>query len=309
MKTNKELKTNPAVKDVSNSVWLVPTEELIPNPLNTTIYNSGVDAALVASVEQVGIIVPLVATNSGLIVDGHRRLTAAIDCGYKAVPVTILTSDPEHMLATMLDYNTHRTKTISERLREFRARLQIEAEIAAKRQKHELVENFPQAPGKARDLAAKHIGMSGRHADTGLRVLEMIEQRKADGRNDGIEVVEAALDKSIHHGLQTAKRCGWIDCTKPALKISLETATPTEVPSESDCWFEPCHWEQFADAMDTPEERERLANAFGKLTTILANELNHNDYETHRAMTHVFLVVFRNSFYSVFGQPTSEGWK
>jgi hypothetical protein len=85
--------------------------------------------------------------------------------------------------------------------------------------------------GKSRDLAAKKVGLSGYHACLGLKILEHIEKREADGKSDHVDKVKNALNKSINRGYKMALALGWLD---PAVKpnsndSTLKVASPLQV--------------------------------------------------------------------------------
>src|SRR5579871_760196 len=65
-----------------------PTGQLIPYPRNLRKNNHAVDR-MVASIQEFGFKIPVLARGNGEIVDGHLRLKAAIKLGLAEVPVIL----------------------------------------------------------------------------------------------------------------------------------------------------------------------------------------------------------------------------
>lgn len=75
-------------------VRIVPIHQLIPDPTHTWNEHAAEenDDALTASLKQFGMVTPVIATETAsglLIIDGHRRWTAARRLGWTTVPCQI----------------------------------------------------------------------------------------------------------------------------------------------------------------------------------------------------------------------------
>jgi hypothetical protein len=105
-----------------------PIESLRPAPENAILYDAfdlrnPDDAALVASVKERGILVPITADQNGVILDGHRRYAAAVAAEVDHVPLrrkniifaSLSASEKVRLLAS---YNVQRRKSAEESTRE-----------------------------------------------------------------------------------------------------------------------------------------------------------------------------------------------
>lgn len=105
----------------------VPVDSLKPHPLNDQIYKDEADDAFVDRVERLGIIQPLLVTEEGLIISGHRRLDAALKLGLEQVPVLVVEPrsrlDIEEML---IEANRHRRQSNEQLVREYQHLAHIE---------------------------------------------------------------------------------------------------------------------------------------------------------------------------------------
>ena len=191
-----------------------------PHPLNQILYgNSEPDQSLLDSIEDVGILHPIIVTEAGLIISGTRRWNAYCQLlrtgkvRKEWIPVQVAddatSSEFERML---IEANRQRVKTAEQKGREFRELKRIETELAKERQKlskerkrietepdMEGKENFPDPNGQARDKAADVIGMSGRTAE---KLEAIIEASDA-----GDETASAALkeiDRKKGRGIDSA---------------------------------------------------------------------------------------------------------
>jgi len=181
------------------------------HPLNSGIYGSAPEDEFVELVREHGIHDPIMVTTDNVIVSGHRRNQAAKICGMKEVPVLIIMDklDPLEIEKLLILSNKQREKTNEMKLREYERLKEIEEQRAAGRKKAGLkkgdtkespvVENLPPREnlGKSRDLAAKEVGMSGRNAETGVKVLKKIDELKAEGKTEKAAELTADLNKSV----------------------------------------------------------------------------------------------------------------
>ncbi len=102
-------------------------DEITPAPENDTLYrpidpNDPEIRALAASIQEHGLREPLVVTQDGYILSGHRRYCAAGIAGLRSVPVRIellrREADIDRFVLLLREYNRQREKTHDERLRE-----------------------------------------------------------------------------------------------------------------------------------------------------------------------------------------------
>lgn len=212
LSSSEDISNNPSPLEVIS----VEVDKLVSHPLNPTIYDSVLNPALSASVEEYGVLVPIRITRDFIVLDGHQRVWAAKEAGYKTVSTIIVELPPEKHLELLLEYNRYREKTIMERLREYRVYLQIEKTKAIERAgtRTDLGQNLPPGEnyGKSRDHAAMKVNLSGRSAELGLRVLEEIEKHEKSGEDsDGVARMKVTLTKSILGASKLALQIGWLD--------------------------------------------------------------------------------------------------
>jgi ParB family chromosome partitioning protein len=183
-----------------------PVNKLKPHPLNDQIYNDTVDDDLIASIQEQGILNPLLITKSGVIISGHRRWQAAKKLGLVEVPVNVSpTTNKIEIERQLIHSNRHRTKTNEMQAREYKRLKEIETELALKRQKSgktislkdkkDLGEKLPK--GRASDIAAKELGKSGKTLDKTLPVIDKIDKLFADGKAEEADAIRQKLNRSI----------------------------------------------------------------------------------------------------------------
>lgn len=101
--------------------------DIWPSPENDRLYRP-IDPddpeieALAASIGEQGLLEPLVITEDGYIVSGHRRRTAAAQAGLTEVPCRVLPitrrDDRDRFLVLLREHNRQREKSFDEKLRE-----------------------------------------------------------------------------------------------------------------------------------------------------------------------------------------------
>jgi SAM-dependent methyltransferase len=140
--------------------------------------------ALAASIERHGLIQPIVLDPASRLLAGHRRMQAVKLLGWTEIPAVVLeTNDP---LGVENDENSCRKNfTPSEAVAIARAMEDQETEAAKERQrdhggtapgKPNTPGNFPGVTGRARDVIAARVGMSGRTLEKALAVVEAAER-------------------------------------------------------------------------------------------------------------------------------------
>jgi protein gp37/ParB-like chromosome segregation protein Spo0J len=195
------------------------TDSLRPHPRNQVIYGDSADAELVASVRDLGMLVPLLVTDQGVIIAGHRRWQAARKVGLLEVPVVYFSSAEEHdILEAVVESNRQRVKTQEQVTREFDLLKEIEAERARRRQaelNRPLQQNFAEA-GQARDKAAAMLGRSGFTMEKSSAVVRVIDELDAKGERDHAADLRATLNgKSVDRAYQQARRDGLLEIRPP----------------------------------------------------------------------------------------------
>jgi hypothetical protein len=115
-------------KPGQDRVLEIPISEARPSPENDKLYrpvdpNAPDMAALAQSIRENGIMEPLVITEDGWILSGHRRRAAAIRAGLRSVPCRVEAgvfkdTDSDRFFSLLREYNRQREKTLAEHLRE-----------------------------------------------------------------------------------------------------------------------------------------------------------------------------------------------
>ena len=94
-------------------------KHLKPHPLNAEIYQLSSIEDLAASIEQVGLLEPLVVNTENQVISGHRRLRAIKQLKWKSVEVIVRKDIPQDNEAFYLvQYNQQRIKLASEQVKE-----------------------------------------------------------------------------------------------------------------------------------------------------------------------------------------------
>jgi N6-adenosine-specific RNA methylase IME4 len=148
---------------------------------------------LEASIEEFGLLHPVVITAGGVLIAGRRRLEACKRLGHKAIHANIVEDleDAVDFLKAQSDENSGRKDLLpSEAVALARAFEEEEKKAAAQRAqvgrrlggltrhgKDSMVENYPQPDrGKTRDRLASICGMSGRTLDKAKAIVDAAEQ-------------------------------------------------------------------------------------------------------------------------------------
>jgi hypothetical protein len=201
---------NPQSEKIKDSVFrdrppfiagmskLMPTGDLAPHPINSGIYGNDLDNAFVEAVKRNGVYSPLLITTDGKVISGNRRLAAAIQAGIRELSVVIFDSSDElDIYEAVVLANGQREKNNEQKAREFKLLLKVQSE-RARQHMGRGVENLPpDMKGKARDIAAAKIGISGRTAEKAAMVVEKIDQLVTDGKSEKAEELRKVLTKSV----------------------------------------------------------------------------------------------------------------
>jgi hypothetical protein len=174
------------------NLCFIPPTELKNHAVNIEIYGTqSLDDDMLASVKEFGVIEPIRATKDRVMLSGHRRRQHAIVAKCETVPVLMAQhaiSDVEQVIE-IVESNRQREKTMEMKAREYARLSEAKAEQARKRQAHgktapgkTLGEKFPEASnGRAKDAAAKEVGLSRPTAEKAAEVVKVIDEAKAKG--------------------------------------------------------------------------------------------------------------------------------
>lgn len=166
--------------------------ELTPHEVNQEIYgDEELEDDFIQSIEDQGVIQPVVINNEDTVISGHRRVEAAKELG-KDVPVRVKTYDTD--LAereAIINSNWQRNKSFSQKMREADELEEIEAERAEERQQDPTQDFAEGETGTAREKVAERFGWS----DEKLRQAQKV-WRIVDGKEDASDdVQELAQDE------------------------------------------------------------------------------------------------------------------
>ncbi len=183
--------------------------------LSNAIYGTEIGADLIESIRTLGVLQPiLVAKDSLEIISGNSRVEAARTLGYEVISGTYFAAESDlEIQQAVLESNSQRIKTNEQKIREYNARKTIESELALLRGTGGNPEKKPtkaatrEAKVKARDHAAKKIGVSANVADKAAKVIEAADRLKEEGKVDESTELINALNKSIKtaHKMVTRK--------------------------------------------------------------------------------------------------------
>ena len=187
----------------------VPTNSLKPHPLNAELYADAADSELVESVKAKGVLSPIIITEDGTIISGHRRWNAAQMAGLKEVPVIRLNSkDPLEVEELLILANRQRNKTNEQIAKEYAKLKLIEAEKARKRMlsgKSDPSVNSRQGTekGKSSEKAAEALGIGEQKAERASKVVEYVDTLKKQGKTQEAEELRETLNnKSVNAAYQ-----------------------------------------------------------------------------------------------------------
>ena len=230
-----------------------PVGALRSHPANEQLYGDAETVEdLVEAIGKSGWVRPLAITADGIVISGHRRLSAARQLGLREVPVEVLELEGDDLLERLLNENKTREKTETQRAREERMWGEIaERRARARRlegnarggaanpasrvtQSHTTSEAPPQLPAKpkplrATDEAATLSGCgSGRTYERRQQALSHIETLEAEGRRKEAKAVERAFDTE---GAVSALRLAKLEPELRAKAIEIIHERP-EIPSK-----------------------------------------------------------------------------
>jgi ParB-like chromosome segregation protein Spo0J len=121
----------------------VYAQNLVPHVLSERVYGSpSADAALLASIEKVGVLCPIIVDRHRTILSGHRRWSASKKLAAKfparrfdEIPVIVFRGSDLEAERIVIESNRQRVKTAAVLAREAAALLRIEGRLASERLK------------------------------------------------------------------------------------------------------------------------------------------------------------------------------
>jgi protein gp37/ParB-like chromosome segregation protein Spo0J len=202
--------------------------ELRPHPLNATIYGDTADKILVESIQENGILEPLLIDQQQRIISGHRRFDAAFKAKLTEVPVEIFQSTDELTIQTaIVEANRQRVKTNEQLAREATLVFRIEQEKAENRratanQKRQPPAKSLEDSGDAREVAAKKLGIGAKKVEQSSAVIEAIDRLRASGDVKNADIIRSELQRSsVNRAYKIVKEGGFLGGV-PANKPSEE---------------------------------------------------------------------------------------
>ena len=94
----------------------VDISSLIPHPLNSKIYSNGNTDDLEASIQENGLLDPIIISKDNTIISGHRRWNACKNIGLENIDVRVEDFQDERI--ALVELNRYRNKKASELLNE-----------------------------------------------------------------------------------------------------------------------------------------------------------------------------------------------
>ncbi len=151
---------------------IVLVNSLTHHPRNAEIYNLDDIDDLVASIEEVGLLTPLVIDQDNQVISGNRRFKAILELGWDTVEVQRVEVSPDEVDRLIVHHNKQRTKTHRELLNEYHALTKVHKNQSGKRT--DLQKGAK--PINRRNQLAEQMGVSA----TRLARLLVVEKRRPD---------------------------------------------------------------------------------------------------------------------------------
>ena len=205
-----------------HEVIYMDPHDLMPHEVNQSIYRDAPDDEFIESIRRLGILEPILAmqpadsidsdggvsVRPAVVLSGHRRMNAARALDIDEVPVIIqpdeLVQTDDDAIRLLILSNRQRDKTNEQRAREFAILKEVEERLAKERkggrgQKEE-------EGGRASDIAAEAVGMSGRTADRAVTVVEAIDEAESSGDQGRAADLRRMLNRSVNKGHKAVER-------------------------------------------------------------------------------------------------------
>ena len=181
----------------------ISIDDLSLHAKNKEIYGDERDKELEESIRQNGVLQTILVTpdlkktGKHIVLSGNRRFVAAKTVGIKELDVHLFHTDDElECLAALLEGNRQRIKTPEQIGREFKLLKEVEGELAKRRMAEKGVVNLPPLEkGKARDIAAAKLGVSGTTAEHAAAVVDQIDRHITEGKPEEAKELREKLNK------------------------------------------------------------------------------------------------------------------
>lgn len=175
---------------------------LKPHQVSLGLYGEIDVGDLRESIEELGILVPIVIMEGGMIISGCRRWKTAMELGMNEVPVEVeCYTDEWGEKRAILEYNRYRRKTITQMMKE--AKLLKELIAAGLFQRQILSSGIPKSLGGIElDPITKTFTLRQNLAE-GLRTTDLVSQEIGLGSGETFRKVEKVYDKA-KEGNETA---------------------------------------------------------------------------------------------------------
>lgn len=137
----------------------VKVNTIEPHPLNKEIYSLSNIEDLVSSIEDVGLLQPIIINQNHQIISGHRRYTAIKELGWNEVEVEQRNINDEEVELYLVHANKQRIKSAGELLAEYHTLRRIHKKQQGKR--NDLTFDTRNKSVNSREDIANDIGISG----------------------------------------------------------------------------------------------------------------------------------------------------
>jgi N6-adenosine-specific RNA methylase IME4 len=202
---------------------LIDPTELSAHPRNEAIYGEPeIDGGFAESIENNGVLEPLVIKKDKTIISGHRRQQAAVEAGLDQVPVRKVEFDSEDLeRRTLIELNRYRERTDGIKIKEGRELIRIETDLAKSRQgtRTDIVPNLAQSlTGRSIKKTAKKLGMGKETLRKGLKVYEAADKGNEVARRQVKKLEQdSASIHAAHRALKKEKQIEELEAEPPQL--------------------------------------------------------------------------------------------
>ena len=230
VKINEEQSLSPKTKTVE--IILKDPRELIPHPINSSIYGENEDVSdLVERIKESDWIETIVATPDGKIISGNRRVKAALILEWNLVEVEIrhFDSELEEIEALLLE-NQYRQKSVEQQVREGQQWEAIERAKASQRQSegarltHEKLgrgnqkmlspnldeassrNNQPTTKGKTTKKVAEKVGLKKTNYEKAKQVVKRIDDLSETNPAEAEKLSQLLNEKSVDAAYKKMKQ-------------------------------------------------------------------------------------------------------
>lgn len=206
---------------------LIDPTELSAHPRNEAIYGEPeIDDGFAESIENNGVLEPLVIKKDKTIISGHRRRKAAVEAGLDQVPVREVEFDSEDLeRRTLIELNRYRERTDGIRIKEGRELIRLETRKGKERMSRggeggiEGVPNLAHLQtGRSLEKTAEKVGIGKETLRKGLKVYEAADKdddvalKQVEKLDQGTSSIHAA-----YRAVQKEKQIEELEAEPPQL--------------------------------------------------------------------------------------------